>query len=1063
MEMKNFTKHIGLCGLAMLPFAMQAQTINFESQDYKTLGVYDTWVQSPFRTGALSGNVAVVDNHLKDADSNDSEKILGVQRSRFGSNTFGVKIDLNETFELTPTVKYCHVMIHKPTSGRVMLIGLGKKTNRDDQSTDVEQFWAYPVSDVKTNEWFDAVFPIKGNGGIDIYSLVVVPDCEAPHALSSDFVAYIDDIEINSTLTPRVGLGDYPVNFATTSGWGRDDRKVKGLNFNGGADGNQSITIANADLKGYMTLFDTPFRAKAGNTITPSFEYEGSWVHGYVYLDKDRDGQFSYGVDANDNLDTSTDLVSYSAYRSSDSNNFKNSAGSSFSNGNVLNPPSFTIPSNLAPGIYRMRYKVDWNCIDAGGNIAAGNTILGNGGGCFDVLLNIHEDQVSVTQDNRNGEVLVASTGQTINNNRIPFGQDFKIRMNPSNGFEYNGIRVRHGYNLTGDSIVKSNPQYRDIIFTADQFDEDDSFTIPESVIDGDILIEGLFVEQGNAKKRTEITYNIMFDGKVINTQTYRAYPGAEYPTPSIESEASASYYSLSGMPEGNVPEEDVVINLTLVQNLPFEACSELNEDTIWYTLTLSADQNPLSYNESLSYISLSSTTKSNAEAYQWAFVGDVINGFKIVNRAAPGKVLSSSTSITSSNDGSVYATLVSEPVAEGYNTYWLPTVSNSISGKSNGFYLHQKGYETHALNKRDARLAYWVGGADGGSTFLAEIVDEDAIPEIDYCVPQPVSGRKVSGSVTNRTDRYVTNIAVSDGESSMTVNGGGSTSGRQVYADRTSNVLNTEPGRTITLNVTGAGYWCNTFIYLDADMNGLDASDKVFENFTTMPDGGNTLATEASFTLPENLPGGDYRVRYICNWDDTNDPCVFGTKGDDNGEAVIDFVLHITAYGEVTYIVNGDGQVEGWTKLGKSSGRPAADAVQVYDGDQIETGAKARLGLIFIPGEQASVTAIVIGNGDSDEISLEENEEMFKAVNAENAAQYEGATFFILSPVSGDVTVTATFGDEVQGIMDIFGDDNDAPVEFFNIQGVKIPAENLLPGIYIMRRGQKTAKIYVK
>ncbi|MDE5799950.1 MAG: glycoside hydrolase family 16 protein, partial [Paramuribaculum sp.] len=227
--MKIFTKYLGLCGMAMLSTALQAQTISFETKDYKTLGVYDTWAQSPFRTGALEGNVSVVDNHLADASSNTSGKILGVQRSRLGSNTFGVRIDLNETFELTPEVKYCHIMIHKPTSGRVMLIGLGKRADRAEQSTEVEQFWAYPINDVKANEWFDAVFPIKGNGGIDIYSLVLVPDCEAPHTLSSDFVAYIDEIVIDKSLNPRFGVGDYPVNFSPSAGWGRDDRKITAL------------------------------------------------------------------------------------------------------------------------------------------------------------------------------------------------------------------------------------------------------------------------------------------------------------------------------------------------------------------------------------------------------------------------------------------------------------------------------------------------------------------------------------------------------------------------------------------------------------------------------------------------------------------------------------------------------------------------------------------------------------------------------------------------------------------------------------------------------------------
>ena len=101
-------KHI-MALAALLPLPALAQTITFDTEDYASLGVYDTWEASPFRTGALQGNYAVIDNHLNQVEEifgeapNPSAKILAVQRSRFGSNTFGVRVNLKETFELTPT------------------------------------------------------------------------------------------------------------------------------------------------------------------------------------------------------------------------------------------------------------------------------------------------------------------------------------------------------------------------------------------------------------------------------------------------------------------------------------------------------------------------------------------------------------------------------------------------------------------------------------------------------------------------------------------------------------------------------------------------------------------------------------------------------------------------------------------------------------------------------------------------------------------------------------------------------------------------------------------------
>ena len=76
---------LGLAALA-LPLTANAQatvSIDFETADsYKSIGVYDTWENSPFQTGALTGNVAVVDNPYKVSDDllgdiNSSDKVLG--------------------------------------------------------------------------------------------------------------------------------------------------------------------------------------------------------------------------------------------------------------------------------------------------------------------------------------------------------------------------------------------------------------------------------------------------------------------------------------------------------------------------------------------------------------------------------------------------------------------------------------------------------------------------------------------------------------------------------------------------------------------------------------------------------------------------------------------------------------------------------------------------------------------------------------------------------------------------------------------------------------------------
>ena len=49
-------------------------------------------------------------------------------------------------------------------------------------------------------------------------------------------------------------------------------------------------------------------------------------------------------------------------------------------------------------------------------------------------------------------------------------------------------------------------------------------------------------------------------------------------------------------------------------------------------------------------------------------------------------------------------------------------------------------------------------------------------------------------------------------------------------------------------------------------------------------------------------------------------------------------------------------------------------------------------------------------------------------------------------------------------GVSDITADENvNAPVEYFNLNGVAVSADNLVPGLYITRQGSKTEKVVVK
>ena len=113
-----------------------------------------------------------------------------------------------------------------------------------------------------------------------------------------------------------------------------------------------------------------------------------------IYIDADKNGFESYIVDNN----PGGDIVAYSFYGSeTNENSGRNSLGNYISGDgrSVLDPPAFVAPT--VPGIYRMRYKVDWNSIDPKGdnNSNFGGTIADTDGAIVDVMLRVGDASAS--------------------------------------------------------------------------------------------------------------------------------------------------------------------------------------------------------------------------------------------------------------------------------------------------------------------------------------------------------------------------------------------------------------------------------------------------------------------------------------------------------------------------------------------------------------------------------------------------------------------------------------------------------------------------------------------
>lgn len=237
------------------------------------------------------------------------------------------------------------------------------------------------------------------------------------------------------------------------------------------------------------------------------------------------------------------------------------------------------------------------------------------------------------------------------------------------------------------------------------------------------------------AAQTVTFTYSLKYNGTQRLTQSCTESVGQPYPDVTVE----LPYGIVAQKPEGTVGAEDKnrVVDVVLENNLPFEISADY-ANAKWYFMINKNQSEYLYHVGSQDHIALdrANVDINNMDAYQWAFVGNPFDGFKIYNKlAGDGMILSSSTTMTvaqeSVNDQGQTVTSTNEDgawvfpiltdagnIPEGNNTYWMLSQSNNIT---TGFYIAQKDFPQNRMNHRNNKLAYWTGGADNGSTFVVE------------------------------------------------------------------------------------------------------------------------------------------------------------------------------------------------------------------------------------------------------------------------------------------------------------------------------------------------------
>ena len=202
------------------------------------------------------------------------------------------------------------------------------------------------------------------------------------------------------------------------------------------------------------------------------------------------------------------------------------------------------------------------------------------------------------------------------------------------------------------------------------------------------------------------ITYEYMYNGSVVATQTTKITRGTGYPA--IDAALLPWGAKAAAVPAGAPTQDETVqLNCTIDSSvLPFVPAAEYDDANMkWYYLQFHATEKHYLYYTAANEVLKTDKTsfdEADKDAYTWAFVGNPFEGYTIYNRKA-----GTSLKLNAAAAGAVLGTA---------DHKFNPTAS---SQGTNGFYLASvNGESKDRFNRQGGKVVYW-SGADAGSTFM--------------------------------------------------------------------------------------------------------------------------------------------------------------------------------------------------------------------------------------------------------------------------------------------------------------------------------------------------------
>ncbi len=214
-----------------------------------------------------------------------------------------------------------------------------------------------------------------------------------------------------------VGAMAEEVNYTPTNTGAKTNT---GRNMTSVVLGDNTYTLAgNEPGQCYVDKYNNvTFNVEPGKTYNLEINTGGSWIHGFVFVDFAKDG---FTASVTDSWKPAEDLVAYSFYNNNSSSDASgwNSEGTIISGDNRNRPaiPSWTVPADLTPGEYRIRFKLDWCNIDPDGDKDGKfNDFMVNGGQILDAKLVVVGDipEYEVTYNYSYNDVVVKTVTHTV-------------------------------------------------------------------------------------------------------------------------------------------------------------------------------------------------------------------------------------------------------------------------------------------------------------------------------------------------------------------------------------------------------------------------------------------------------------------------------------------------------------------------------------------------------------------------------------------------------------------------------------------------------------------------